>query len=141
MKLITELPPFGQPVQCWVTGAELARMLKKADATGRAVIDYDLCTGRVALIGMTAKQAQPITKVSRGYRCTMAGLDPLERAHLRYSGGTISAYHNKKPSDRAIARFIKRAGPDRVFAELDRMTSPAVEAVVNEVIKTVIAAE
>ena len=127
MKLITDLPPFGKPTQAWVTGVELRRMLKKASTTRTAVIDHDLCTGRIALIGMTGARAGPITKVPRGYRCTMASLSPLELADLRYGWGRISTYHNKKPTDAAIARFIKRAGADRVLAVLDEYTRPPAE--------------
>jgi hypothetical protein len=137
---ISNLPTSGKSV-IYVTGTKLASMLRKASATRRAVIDHDLCTGRLVVVGLTATQAQPITKVSRGYRCTAAGLDPLQLAAMRYGWATVSQYHNKKPTDAAIARFIKGVGADRVFAVLDEITKPPAGMVVDTVIATAIAAE
>ena len=108
-----------------LTWPRLARRLAKASATAAALIDYDLRTGAIVIVGGLAELTRSITNVPRGYQCTLAGLLPHERARLRSGWASISEYHNSRTvTDRKIERFISKAGFDRVFAVLDRQTAP-----------------
>jgi hypothetical protein len=118
--------------QIKISGRMLAALLKKASATRKALVDNDLRTGRMVVIGMTADQSRRFSGTPRGYQCTVANLAQHERERLRNGWATISDYHNgdlkKRPSDAAIERCIKRWGADRVLQVLDRMTAPTLVA-------------
>jgi hypothetical protein len=109
-----------------LTWPQLVRRLAAANATEKALIDYDLRTGAIVIVGgLPAGLTQSVTDVPRGYQCTVTGLLPHERLRLRNGWATISEYHNQRTlSDAVIERFIVRAGFDRVFAVADRMTAP-----------------
>jgi hypothetical protein len=109
-----------------LTRLQLARRLAEANATEAALIDFDLRTGAIVIVGgLPAELTRSFTNVPRGYQCTLAGLLPHERARLRSGWASISEYHNSRTvTDRKIERFISKAGFDRVFAVLDRQTAP-----------------
>jgi hypothetical protein len=113
-------------VERTLTRFDLALLLKGANATFRALIDYDLRSGAIVIVGgLTADLSRAITETPRGYQCTTSGLQPHERTRMRNGWATISEYHNQRTlSDRKIERFIIKVGFDRVFAVADRMTAP-----------------
>jgi hypothetical protein len=115
--------------QIKISGRRLAALLRTANATQRVLIDSDLRTGRMAVVGLTADLSRRLSETSRGYQSTVANLAQHERERLRNGWATISDYHNgdlkKRPSDAAIERRIKAWGADRVLQVLDRMTAPA----------------
>jgi hypothetical protein len=117
--------------QLRLTWPQVARRLAEADATAAALIDFDLRTGAIVIVGgLTAEQTRSFTKVPHGYQCTLAGLQPHERMRLRNGWASISEYHNRRTlTDAAIERFItKKAGIERASAIVDRildqMTAP-----------------
>jgi hypothetical protein len=119
------IPAEAVKVERALTRGDLALLLKGANATQRALLDYDLRSGRIALAGLTAEEARSITKVPRGYQCTMSGLDRHQRDRLRFGFAEISEFHNRRlPSNKAIVAYVKRAGANRVFATLDALTKP-----------------
>jgi hypothetical protein len=113
-------------VEQQLTWPQLARRLAEANATEAALIDHDLRTGAIVIVGgLPTGLTRSFTHVPRGYQCTLAGLLPHERARLRSGWASISEYHNSRTlTDRKIERFITKAGLDRVFAVLDRQTAP-----------------
>jgi hypothetical protein len=115
-------PHDGVKVEQHFTGAELERRLAAATKTESALLDHDLRAGRIRLDRLTGAQSRALTGVSRGYQCTLAGLEPHERMRLRNGWATISEYHNRRTvSDRQIERYLQRIGIDRVYDIFERL--------------------
>jgi hypothetical protein len=107
-----------------VNGRELARRLKTTTATRRALLAADLSAGRIELHHLTRKQARAIAGCSYGYQNTVEKLDPHQRERVRNGWASLAEFHNRQKTDDQIDRFIKKVGPDRVFARYEWLTAP-----------------
>jgi hypothetical protein len=116
-----------------MTGRQLAAMLKGKSAGFRAVVDYDLRTGQLVVVGMTAAESRVLTGTPAGYQSTVAGLQPHERRLLMSGQVSISECHNRrKPSVAAVERYCRKAGLDLIWQALERMTKPAPSLVATQ---------
>jgi hypothetical protein len=111
-----------------LTGRQLERELKAMTAAQRALMADDLASGRVVVDRWTRRQARRQTGCSFGYQNTIAHLTPHDRQRVRCGFAKLSDFHNNKPSEAAIERFLKRADFEvayRVFTQmLEQRTRP-----------------
>jgi len=94
-----------------ISGRAIARRLRRGDIDPehQARLAEGLRTGKLRLIELTSAQARWITGA------TVAAV-AAERRRAR------------TPSDSAVARYVRRAGAERVMRALDHLTQPSLVA-------------
>ena len=110
-----------------ITGRELAAVIRRASAARRALIAAELAAGRIVLTQPTRRQAQLIASASYCYVSIVARLADCDRERLRNGAPLAGLSHHDMP-ERVIERFVVRAGVDRVFNIIDRLTKPQLVA-------------
>jgi hypothetical protein len=115
------------PLYRKINGREFDRLVRRATASQRGSLAVELEEGQIEITRLTRRQALFLAKASFGYENTARKLSADQFDLVRKGALSLSAAHNK-PNDAQIERFIQRAGEDRVFAALDKMTAPAIAA-------------
>ena len=109
-----------------LNGHKLSRRVQRGlSPTFRALLAYQLESGGVCVHHLTRKQALALARASSGYVSTVARLSPQERDQLGKGILSLSALHNRPPTDADVDRIVTKLGPTRVMAALDRLTRPA----------------
>jgi hypothetical protein len=123
------IPQIKPPVlQYRMTGRQLAARLKRSTASQKAIYDHDLRSGALVVVGYTAGLSRRVTGTPRGYQSTASRLHPHERMRLLAGSGSISQYHNAKPSVAAVERYCRKVGLDLIWQAVERLTTPSVVA-------------
>lgn len=108
-----------------ISGRKLrARLRKGLNPTHRALLAHELETGTVRLYPLPRRQACMLTGASVGYVATLSRLTSLDRELVKRGLLSLSALHNKPPTDADIDRLVAKLGADRIMAALDRWTRP-----------------
>ena len=110
-------------VEVKLTGAEFQRRVNKSTPTEKALLAYDLASGRIELSQFTSHQAKGLATCSQAYQYQVSRLTDHERDRLRRRWTTLAELHGKV-CDGAVLRLVKRIGPDRVLRALDIVTAP-----------------
>jgi hypothetical protein len=112
------------------TGRELTLHLHRLGPAGRGLLASDLIAGRAIVENLTARQARDLTHACFSYVRAARLLSPLQRSRVRCGILPLAsvARHRKPVTDSDLDKLITEVGADRVFAALDRITTPAVAA-------------
>jgi hypothetical protein len=109
-----------------ISGRSLARRLKKGlGPTHSALLCFAMEHGEVLLRDLTRRQAMALTRASAGYVATVGRLTPQERDLLALGKLSLSAVHNRPPTDADVDRVVAKLGAERARAALARLTKPA----------------
>jgi hypothetical protein len=129
MDLYSHLGRSAIPVAPIINGRELAHRLRLLSPAKRALLAHDLQHG--SLYNLTRPQAAAVARVSISYVASLRHISADERERLQCGAITLSALHNKyrRPlSDADVERVVKRIGVGRVFAVIDKLTAPMMQA-------------
>jgi hypothetical protein len=108
-----------------IVGKKLARRVRKGlSATHRALLAYELEIGASAVQGFPRREACRLTGASLGYVATLAKATAAEVEAVKKGKLSLSALHNKPPTDAQVDATIIKLGIERVFAAIDRLTAP-----------------
>jgi hypothetical protein len=115
-----------------VSGRQLARRLKRGlSAAFRALLAHEMQAGAVCIHHLSRRQAVALTSASWGYVSTIAKMTPDEREQLGDGRLSLSAVHNRAPTDADVDRIVAKLGAERVLAALDRATAPTTITTTN----------
>jgi hypothetical protein len=106
-------------------GQYLAREARKGNATQRAELAAEAVGAHVH--ELTVGQAVALTGASRTYVAELRRMTELERAAVAAGRIKLSDrvnHSHKSANDADLDKMIREIGVDRVFAALDRITTP-----------------
>jgi hypothetical protein len=109
-----------------LTGATLARKVKKMSVAQRSALAARLQYWDVSLTGLLPKQAAALAEVAIGSVRLAGSADEADLAALKRGQMSLRQLRNKyrkAPTEIDIQSFILRVGPAAILNVLDRMTS------------------
>jgi hypothetical protein len=108
-------------------GKHLAKVVRTASPTERALMTVDMTEGRVLVERFTKRQAMDHTGANSRYAAIVRKLPALERAALQAGRLKLSHLANRRQpiSNAKLDKLIEVIGPARVLDALDRITRPS----------------
>jgi hypothetical protein len=125
MNLHNRINVNGQGSARVVAGWDFAYQARKGNATKRALLAVEAIGADI--YGLTLAQATALARANHTYVTALRGMTDLERAAVKAGRIKLSDcvnHRNKPVTDGDLDKLIAEVGVDRVFAALDRITTP-----------------